>query len=57
LIDGMRDILVESDFEGAMKTLTSWVPIKDEDLFMRVARAEWKVQKRKTATSAANHTR
>jgi hypothetical protein len=54
LIDGMRDILVESDFEGAMKTLTSWVPIKDEDLFMRVARAEWKVQKRKTATSAAN---
>ncbi|ETN44177.1 uncharacterized protein HMPREF1541_10727 [Cyphellophora europaea CBS 101466] len=47
LIDGMRDILLESDFEGAMKVLTSWVPIKDEDLFMRVARAEWKVQRRK----------
>lgn len=47
LIDGMRDILLESDFEGAMKVLTSWVPIKDEDLFMRVARAEWKVHRRK----------
>jgi hypothetical protein len=43
LIDGMREIILESDFEGAMKVLTSWVPIKDEDLFMRVARAEWKV--------------
>lgn len=47
LIDGMRDILMGSDFENAMKTLTSWVPIKDEDLFMRVAKAEWKVHKRK----------
>lgn len=47
LIDGMRDILLEADFEGAMKVLTSWVPIKDEDLFMRVARAEWKVMRRR----------
>lgn len=46
LIDGMRDILLESDFENAMKVLTSWIPIRDEDLFMRVARAEWK-QRRK----------
>lgn len=43
LIDGMRDILLESDFEEAMKALTSWVPIRDEDLFMRVAKAEWKM--------------
>jgi hypothetical protein len=43
LIDGMRDILLEADFENAMKVLTSWIPIQDEDLFMRIARAEWKV--------------
>lgn len=47
LIDGMRDILLGSDFENAMKTLTSWIPIKDEDLFMRVAKAEWKVHRRR----------
>ena len=47
LIDGMRDILLESDFENAMKVLTSWVPIQDEDLFMRVARIEWKLHKGK----------
>ena len=43
LIDGMRDILLESDFENGMKVLTSWIPIQDEDLLMRIARAEWKV--------------
>jgi hypothetical protein len=42
LIDGMRDILLDSDFENAMKVLTSWVPIKDEELFMKVAKAEWR---------------
>ncbi|KAK2747649.1 hypothetical protein FQN55_004818 [Onygenales sp. PD_40] len=47
LIDGMRDIVLESDFENAMKVLTSWVPIKDVEIFMRVARAEWKVHHRK----------
>ncbi|PYH74829.1 putative TBC domain protein [Aspergillus vadensis CBS 113365] len=47
LIDGMRDIILESDFENAMKVLTSWVPIKDIELFMRVAKAEWKVHRRK----------
>lgn len=45
LIDGMRDIVLESDFENAMKVLTSWVPIKDVELFMRVARAEYKVHR------------
>ncbi len=48
LIDGMREILLESDFENAMKVLTSWIPIKDENLFMRVAKAEWKVHRKKT---------
>jgi hypothetical protein len=47
LIDGTRNILLESDFENAMKVLTSWVPIQDEDLFMRVAKAEWKMHRRK----------
>jgi hypothetical protein len=47
LIDGMRDILLESDFETSMKTLTSWIPIKDEDLFMRVTKAEYKTHKRR----------
>lgn len=47
LIDGMREIILDSDFENGMKVLTSWVPIKDVELFMRVARAEWKVHHRK----------
>ena len=47
LIDGMRDIILESDFENAMKVLTSWVPIKDIEMFMRVAKAEWKVHRRR----------
>lgn len=47
LIDGMREIILESDFENAMKVLTSWVPIQDVELFMRVAKAEWKVHRRK----------
>lgn len=47
LVAGTRDILLQSDFENAMKVLTSWIPIKDEDLFMRVAKAEWKVHKRR----------
>lgn len=49
LIDGMREIILESDFENSMKVLTSWVPIKDIELFMRVAKAEWKVHRRKRA--------
>ena len=47
LIDGMREIILESDFENAMKVMTSWIPIKDVELFMRVAKAEWKVHCRK----------
>ncbi|KAI9884554.1 MAG: hypothetical protein M1823_003649 [Watsoniomyces obsoletus] len=37
----------ESDFENAMKVLTSWIPIKDEELFMRVVKAEWKCRRRR----------
>jgi hypothetical protein len=42
LIDGTREILLDSDFENAMKVLTSWIPVKDEELLMKVAKAEWK---------------
>jgi hypothetical protein len=47
LIDAMREILLSSDFENAMKVLTSWVPVKDEDLLMRVVGAEWKARKKR----------
>ncbi|OJJ44267.1 hypothetical protein ASPZODRAFT_121454, partial [Penicilliopsis zonata CBS 506.65] len=47
LIDGMREIILDSDFENGMKVLTSWVPIRDVELFMRVAKAEWKVHHKK----------
>lgn len=47
LIDGTREILLDSDFENAMKVLTSWIPVKDEELLMRVARVEWKAKRRK----------
>lgn len=47
LIDATREILLDSDFENAMKVLTSWMPIKDEDVLMRVARTEWKMKKKR----------
>lgn len=47
LIDGTREILLDSDFESAMKVLTSWIPIRDEELLMRVAKAEWKMHRKK----------
>lgn len=45
LIDGTREILMDSDFENAMKVLTSWIPVKDEELLMRVTKAEWKMNR------------
>ncbi|KAI0013336.1 rab-GTPase-TBC domain-containing protein [Xylariaceae sp. FL0662B] len=42
IIDTLRDTLLDSDFENAMKALTSWVPIKDEQGFMDVVHAEYK---------------
>jgi hypothetical protein len=47
LIDGTWEILMDSDFENVMKVLTSWVPIRDEELLMRVAKAEWKLNRKK----------
>ena len=47
LIDGTREILLDSDFENAMKVLTSWIPVKDEELLMRVAGAEWRGRRRR----------
>ena len=47
LIDGTREILLDSDFENAMKVLTSWIPVKDEELLMKVTRAEWKLHRGK----------
>ena len=47
LIDATREILLDSDFENAMKVLTSWVPIKDDDLLMRVAKAEYRMRKKR----------
>lgn len=42
IIDALQEVLLDSDFENAMKALTSWVPIKDEEMLMKVTRAEWR---------------
>ncbi|KAH6606671.1 tbc domain-containing [Trichoderma cornu-damae] len=50
LIQALREVLLDSDFENAMKALTSWIPIKDEDLLMKVTKAEWKAHQGKKKT-------
>lgn len=45
LVDGTREILLDSDFESAMKVLTSWIPVKDEEMLMKVTKAEWKAHR------------
>ncbi|CAK7203351.1 hypothetical protein SEUCBS139899_006084 [Sporothrix eucalyptigena] len=53
LIDGLQEVLLDADFENAMKAVTSWVPIKDDELLMKVVHAEWKRhQKRKLRKGA-----
>ena len=47
ILDGMRGIILKSDFEDAMKNLTSFIPVKDEDMLMQVAKREWKTRRRK----------
>ena len=47
LMAGMRDIVLDSDFENAMKTVTSWVPIKDDDLLMKVVLAKYSQHSRR----------
>ena len=45
LFHALNELLVDSDFENAMKALTSYIPIKDEDMLMRVTKAEWKLHR------------
>ncbi|KAM0276066.1 hypothetical protein ACHAQH_007120 [Verticillium albo-atrum] len=47
LISALGEVLLDSDFENAMKALTSWIPVKDEDLLMKVTKAEWRAQQGK----------
>lgn len=47
LVDGTREILLDSDFENAMKVLTGWIPVRDEELLMRVTRAEWNLHRKR----------
>ncbi|KAI0837369.1 rab-GTPase-TBC domain-containing protein [Hypoxylon sp. FL0890] len=42
IIDTLRPSLLDSDFENAMKSLTSWVPIKDEQGFMDLVQLEYR---------------
>ncbi|KAF2211241.1 hypothetical protein CERZMDRAFT_90962 [Cercospora zeae-maydis SCOH1-5] len=50
LIDATREFLIDSDFENAMKVLTSFVPVKDEDMLMKVAHVEYKMRKKRGST-------
>lgn len=47
LIDATRSIILDADFENTMKVLTSFVPIKDDDILMRVARTEYRMRKKR----------
>lgn len=47
ILDGLKNIILKSDFEDAMKNLTSFIPVKDEDVLMRMVKSEWKMRKRK----------
>ncbi|GAB7366309.1 hypothetical protein MBLNU230_g8109t1 [Neophaeotheca triangularis] len=47
IMDATQEIVLDSDFEGAMKVLTSFIPIKDEDILMKVAMVEWKMRKKR----------
>ncbi|POR37980.1 TBC domain-containing protein [Tolypocladium paradoxum] len=50
VVQALREVLIDSDFENAMKALTSWIPIKDEDLLMKVTKAEWRTHQGKKKT-------
>ncbi|KAI0541709.1 rab-GTPase-TBC domain-containing protein [Xylaria digitata] len=52
IIDTLHATLVGSDFENAMKSLTSWVPIKDEQRFLEVVQIEWKKHQSKQKKKA-----
>jgi hypothetical protein len=42
IVDCHQENLLDSDFENAMKALTSWVPIRDVEHFIGVVQAEWR---------------
>lgn len=42
LAQALREVLLDAEFENAMKALTSSIPVKDEDLLMKVVKAEYK---------------
>ncbi|KAI0096496.1 rab-GTPase-TBC domain-containing protein [Daldinia grandis] len=50
IIDTLRPTLLDSDFENAMKSLTSWVPIKDEQGFMDLVQLEYRRHQSKQKT-------
>ncbi|KAG5917150.1 hypothetical protein E4U42_007375 [Claviceps africana] len=50
LIEALREVILDSDFENAMKALTSWIPVKDEDLLMKVTKAAWKTHQGRKKT-------
>ncbi|KAJ3552216.1 hypothetical protein NPX13_g11168 [Xylaria arbuscula] len=52
IIDTLHATLIDSDFENAMKSLTSWVPIKDEQRFLEVVQIEWKKHQSKQKKKA-----
>lgn len=47
LIDAHKDAIIGSDFENAMKVLTSTQRVDDVDYFMSVVRAEWNTHRKK----------
>lgn len=42
IILALSEHIVDSEFENAMRALTSFVPVKNDDLLMKVVRAEYK---------------
>lgn len=47
LIDAHKEAIIGSDFENAMKVLTSTQRVDDTDYFMSVVRAEWNTHRKK----------
>lgn len=47
LVDACREVLLDkdTDTENMIKVISSQIPVNDEDILMRVARAEWKLHK------------
>lgn len=43
LIEGTREIVLGGDYDNAMKVLTSWIPVKDEELLMNITKVKWKM--------------